>query len=84
MRGVCADDSQDALFVTVEGKPFDESNIGKRVTAFWFKAQQIKLSSTDVRKIASSATYGMGTSSKRGPFTNTWLIKRKRQITITK
>lgn len=65
VRGVCADDSEDALFLTVEGKPFDQSNIGKRVTAFWFKAKQIKLSSTDVRKIASSATYGMDVVEKR-------------------
>ena len=65
VRGVCADDSKDALFLTVEGKPFDQSNIGKRVTAFWFKAKQIKLSSTDVRKIASSATYDMDVVEKR-------------------
>jgi len=65
VRGVCADDSEDALFLTVEGKPFDQSNIGKRVTAFWFKAKQIKLSSTDVRKIASSATYDMDVVEKR-------------------
>ena len=49
----------------MEGKPFDQSNIGKRVTAFWFKAKQIKLSSTDVRKIASSATYGLHVVEKR-------------------
>ena len=48
-----------------EGKPFDQSNIGKRITAFWFKAKQIKLSSTDVRKIASSATYDMDVVEKR-------------------
>ena len=65
VRDVCADDSQDALLVTVEGKPFDQSNIGKRVTAFWFKAKQIKLLSTDVRKIASSATYDMDVIEKR-------------------
>jgi hypothetical protein len=53
VRGVCADDSEDALFLTVEGKPFDQSNIGKRVTAFWF------------RKIASSATYDMDVVEKR-------------------
>ena len=40
-------------------------NIGKRITAFWFKAKQIKLSSTDVRKIASSATYDMDVVEKR-------------------
>ena len=65
VRGVCADDSVEALFVTVEGKAFDESNIGKRVTAFWFKAKQIKLSSTDVRNIASSATFDMNVVEKR-------------------
>ena len=32
VRGVCANDSVEALFVTVKGKAFDESNIGKRVT----------------------------------------------------
>ena len=48
-----------------EGKPFDQSNIRKRITAFWFKAKQIKLSSTDVRKIASSATYDMDVVEKR-------------------
>ena len=48
-----------------EGKPFDQSNIGKRITAFWFKAKQIKLSSTDVRKIASSTTYDMDVVEKR-------------------
>lgn len=62
---VCADDSEDALFLTVEGQPFDQSNIGKRVTYFWFKAKQIKLSSTDVRKIASSATHDMDIVEKR-------------------
>ena len=47
------------------GKAFDQSNIGKRITAFWFKAKQIKLSSTDVRKIASSATFDMDIVEKR-------------------
>lgn len=47
------------------GKPFHQSNIGKRITAFWFKAKQIKLSSTDVRKIASSATFEMSVVEKR-------------------
>lgn len=65
VRGVCADDSVEALFVTVEGKAFDESNIGKRVTAFWFKAKQIKLSSSDVRNITSSATFDMNVVEKR-------------------
>ena len=65
VRGVCADYSEDALFLTMEGKPFDQSNIGKMITAFWFKAKQIKLSSTDARKIASSATYGMDVVEKR-------------------
>lgn len=49
----------------MEGKAFDQSNIGKRITAFWFKAKQIKLSSTDVRKIASSATFDMDIVEKR-------------------
>ena len=48
-----------------EGKPFDQKNIGKRITAFWFKVKQIKLSSTDFRKIASSATYDMDVVEKR-------------------
>ena len=65
VRGVCADDKVEALFVTVEGKAFDQSNIGKRVTAFWFKAKQIKLSSTDVRKIASLATFDMNVVEKK-------------------
>ena len=62
---VCADDKVEALFVTVEGKAFHQSNIGKRVTAFWFKAKQIKLSSTDVRKIAYSATFHMNIVEKK-------------------
>ena len=57
VQGVCAEDNEEALFVTFEGKAFDKSNIGKQITAFWFKVKQIKLSSTDVRKIASSATF---------------------------
>ena len=65
VRGVCAEDNEEALFVTLEGKAFDHSNIGKRITAFWFKAKQIKLSSTDVRKIASSATFEMNVVEKR-------------------
>lgn len=59
VQGVCAEDNEEALFVTFEGKAFDKSNIGKQITAFWFKVKQIKLSSTDVRKIASSATFEM-------------------------
>lgn len=65
VRNVCANDNEEALFITVEGKAFDQSNIGKRITAFWFKAKQIKLSSTDVRKIASSATFDMDIVQKR-------------------
>ena len=53
------------MFLTVEGKPCDQSNIGKKVIAFWFKAKQIKLSSTDVREIASSATYDMDVVEKK-------------------
>ena len=40
VRGVCAEDNEEALFVTLEGKAFDHSNIGKRITAFWFKAKK--------------------------------------------
>jgi len=80
VQGVCTDDSEDTLFLTVEGKPFDQSNIGKRVSAFWFKVKKIKLSSTDVRMIASSATYDMDVVQKRSIHKH---IKRKRQITIT-
>jgi len=65
VRGMCADDSEDTLFLIVEGTPFDQSNIGKRVTAFWFNAKQIKLLSTNIRKIASSATYDMDIVEKR-------------------
>ena len=66
VRGVCANDNEEALFVTAtDGKAFDQSNIGKRITAFWFKAKQIKLSSTDVRKIAASTTFDMNIVEKR-------------------
>lgn len=34
VQGVCAEDNEEALFVTFEGKAFDQSNIGKQITAF--------------------------------------------------
>lgn len=34
VQGVYAEDNEEALFVTFERKAFDQSNIGKQITAF--------------------------------------------------
>ena len=41
VHGICAEDNEEALFVTFEGKAFNQSNIGKQITAFWFKASKL-------------------------------------------
>ena len=55
---------KDHLFVTVEGKPFPEGTIGRRVSAFFEKAQLHlgkKLAHVNVRKFVTTKTKEKGT-----------------------
>lgn len=54
IRGILANEDEQAIFVTEQGTAFMPGTIGKRVTEWWRKATGKHISSTSLRKMHSS------------------------------
>ena len=65
VRPKFANQGEEALFTTQEGKAFEPGTIGKRVTAFWEKALGKRVTSTDIRKMAASTLHDAAPVEKR-------------------
>lgn len=65
VRPSIANEDEQALFVTQDGKAFDHGTIGKRVIAWWNKATGKNITSTDLRKLAGSTLHDADPVEKR-------------------
>ena len=65
VRPKFAQEGEEALFVTQDGKGFDNGTIGKRITAWWKKATGKSITSTDLRKLTGSTLHDADPVEKR-------------------
>lgn len=66
VRPLFADQSAQEVFVkTKSGTAFKEGKSGKRVTEWWLKAKSLRLSTTKMRKMASSTLHHADDTDKR-------------------
>lgn len=65
VRPFFADEKEEALFVTQEGRSFEPGTIGKRIVAWWRKATGKEITSTDLRKLTASTLHDADPIKKR-------------------